>query len=411
MMISSRRFWVGLSSKLLFIACLIVAREAGGTCHGGGGGDDIATYFPGRVVVVDLNWHAGSGDDLLIANAGSDYLSGGTGDDTIFGKWGDDILVGGLGRDRFVFESDPGHDVIPDFEPYVDTIDVASLLEGVVSSDLFADDFLRSFQQDGDTLTQFRTDPNGRFETFLTLEGFTGSLESESGNPFLIGVPGQPGITVESNIRLDADSPVYDSVHIRGPAGTVADIVEGAAVGYELLVYDSSAVNIVGASVGYEVETFGSTIVQMSDAQIGYELEAHDSSTVSISGGLVCYAVEAYDSTTLNLYGGTFGLYLQVNGESLANFYGGSTGQLQVKDSGTVNVFGTDLELANGRLIGTLADGTSLNLPYVLSGGGQIVLHIVPEPDVGCIIFLGVLCVVVPFRTRGSRLDAASSRP
>ena len=58
-----------------------------------------------------------------------------------------EVVVVGLGRDLFVFEPNPGHDVIWDFEPQFDTIDVASLLEGVVSADLFADGFLRTFSK------------------------------------------------------------------------------------------------------------------------------------------------------------------------------------------------------------------------------------------------------------------------
>lgn len=54
------------------------------------------------------------------------------GDDRIEGGIGTDVLTGGAGRDRFVYSSmgDAG-DVITDFTPGVDVIDLAVLLAGI----------------------------------------------------------------------------------------------------------------------------------------------------------------------------------------------------------------------------------------------------------------------------------------
>jgi Ca2+-binding RTX toxin-like protein len=66
----------------------------------------------------------GSGRDHLRGGAGDDVLKGGGGKDDLHGGDGADILVGGKGRDTFHVEPGSG-DVIADFEPGVDRIEVA----------------------------------------------------------------------------------------------------------------------------------------------------------------------------------------------------------------------------------------------------------------------------------------------
>ena len=80
--------------------------------HGGDGNDTL---------------HGGEGGDLLYGYGGNDYLYGDEGDDTLHGGPGSDYLAGGDGADTFVFNAgDVDHtpDLIQDFEPGVDTLEI-----------------------------------------------------------------------------------------------------------------------------------------------------------------------------------------------------------------------------------------------------------------------------------------------
>ena len=92
----------------------------------------------------------GGGDDRLIGGAGSNVLAGGQGDDLLqAGSQGDilldgagqDHLIGGVGADTFVLASDGARDVIRNFTPGQDQIDLSGWR------------FLRSMDQLSFTLT------------------------------------------------------------------------------------------------------------------------------------------------------------------------------------------------------------------------------------------------------------------
>ena len=96
----------------------------------GGDGNDMLSLGAGND-----RGNGGAGDDRLLGAAGDDALSGGTGRDalnggrgrdTLFGGQGDDTLTGGSGADTFVFLGSHGADVITDFAPGQDTIDIRS---------------------------------------------------------------------------------------------------------------------------------------------------------------------------------------------------------------------------------------------------------------------------------------------
>ncbi|MCY4361383.1 MAG: hypothetical protein OXE42_04230 [Gammaproteobacteria bacterium] len=69
----------------------------------------------------------GDGNDTLIGGPGDDDLEGEDGDDILEGGPGDDDLIGGLGADTFKFSSGDGEDVIEDFIPGEDKIDLSSI--------------------------------------------------------------------------------------------------------------------------------------------------------------------------------------------------------------------------------------------------------------------------------------------
>lgn len=106
------------------------------------GGDDELTGLWGSDVLEggsgDDRLDGGDDADLLAGGEGADEATGGHGDDTLDGGAGDDFLAGqdgndrltgGSGADRFVFQAvfEPGfgHDVVADFDPGEDRLEVA----------------------------------------------------------------------------------------------------------------------------------------------------------------------------------------------------------------------------------------------------------------------------------------------
>jgi len=88
---------------------------AGAQNTGGGGIDTLAGIE---------QVHGSSFADLLTGNAGDNALFGGDGDDVLAGGLGGDGLYGGAGGDVFRFTKGDGFDLIDDFVPGVDRIDV-----------------------------------------------------------------------------------------------------------------------------------------------------------------------------------------------------------------------------------------------------------------------------------------------
>ncbi len=110
--------------------------------------------------------------------AGRDKLIGTAGDDVIIGGPGADILTGGAGGDKFVYTSlrDAG-DVITDFTPYADTIDLNALLNslGIVPAQAVANGHVVIKDVTGGASLQIDTDGNGPAAAIplVTLKGLT----------------------------------------------------------------------------------------------------------------------------------------------------------------------------------------------------------------------------------------------
>ncbi|MDF2143303.1 calcium-binding protein [Paenirhodobacter sp. CAU 1674] len=79
----------------------------------------------------------GTGDDNLIGKAGNDSLSGGAGADLLVDGAGSDTLSGGAGADVFMLTPDNGRDVILDFNPAEDRLDLTAYGHQVLSSAFF----------------------------------------------------------------------------------------------------------------------------------------------------------------------------------------------------------------------------------------------------------------------------------
>ncbi len=109
-----------------------------------------------------------------------DVLDGGNGNDVLVGGLGEDVLLGGPGRDRFDYASrSEGGDVIRDFNPDEDIIDLSRVLSGYVPGSSDPEQFLRlvaGTTPDGDQTTlqvDFDGGANG-FVDFVTLLHRTG---------------------------------------------------------------------------------------------------------------------------------------------------------------------------------------------------------------------------------------------
>ncbi|SNS29894.1 Ig-like domain-containing protein, partial [Pseudomonas japonica] len=81
--------------------------------------------------------------NVLQSGLGNDILNGGGGDDVLIGGRGDDTLTGGPGADTFLWQlGDNGHDVVTDFTPGTDRLDLSQLLQGENATSASLDDYL-----------------------------------------------------------------------------------------------------------------------------------------------------------------------------------------------------------------------------------------------------------------------------
>ena len=98
-----------------------------GTINGTASDDQIAGG-PGNEIIHGgggYDWLQGSGgQDTLYGEDGSDILDGGDGNDTLVGGPGDDWLIGGPGVDTIVYAPGDDTDVVADFVPGTDRIDL-----------------------------------------------------------------------------------------------------------------------------------------------------------------------------------------------------------------------------------------------------------------------------------------------
>jgi len=95
----------------------------------GNDGDDLLEGGAGQD-----NLFGGAGADTLLAGEDNDRIFAGTGDDLIDGGTGNDTIFGAGGVDTFVFGPDFGDDVIRDFDPNGELIDLTALPSGFLMS-------------------------------------------------------------------------------------------------------------------------------------------------------------------------------------------------------------------------------------------------------------------------------------
>nr|WP_301299941.1 VCBS domain-containing protein [Pseudomonas laurylsulfativorans] len=111
------------------------------------------TLGAGTDILTDIENLTGSNfNDTLTGNNNSNVITGGLGNDVLNGGGGDDLLIGGLGNntlsggvgaDTFQWlKGNSGHDVISDFTPGTDKLDLSQLLQGENGTTASLDDYL-----------------------------------------------------------------------------------------------------------------------------------------------------------------------------------------------------------------------------------------------------------------------------
>ncbi|MCP1500345.1 VCBS repeat-containing protein [Pseudomonas migulae] len=82
-------------------------------------------------------------NNIITGGLGNDVLNGGDGDDLLIGGLGNNTLTGGAGADTFQWLKDnSGHDVVTDFTPGTDKLDLSQLLQGESGTAASLDDYL-----------------------------------------------------------------------------------------------------------------------------------------------------------------------------------------------------------------------------------------------------------------------------
>jgi RTX calcium-binding nonapeptide repeat (4 copies) len=149
----------------------------------GNGGND--TLFGGRGQDI---LRGGDGADKLYGKDDADILHGNTGNDLLLGGLGEDTLTGGAGRDRFIYyQLNEGQDVITDFTPTRDRIDLSRIFDHPLytSSSPF-EDYIRLVQNGADAIVQ--VDTNGgipdSFQPLVTLVNV--AIDQVSVNQFIV---------------------------------------------------------------------------------------------------------------------------------------------------------------------------------------------------------------------------------
>ena len=169
----------------------------------GGEGDDSLFGMRGKDTL-----EGGAGDDVLSGGRGIDRLDGGAGDDTLVGGGANDFLTGGEGSDTFVQNfAVSGNDVITDFNPSEDTIELTGF------QNINVDEFSIT-EVDGGTLIDAGTGNSLFVEGVLPNQLGTTNITID-GQALTLG----PGDTLESVLNNLATDAQQDGITLKGFQG------------------------------------------------------------------------------------------------------------------------------------------------------------------------------------------------
>ncbi|VVO05402.1 retention module-containing protein [Pseudomonas fluorescens] len=115
-----------------------------GAQNTGGAGSDTLTAIENLIGSSYNDTLTGdSNANIITGGLGNDVLNGGGGDDFLIGGPGNNSLTGGQGNDTFQWlHGNSGHDVVSDFTPGTDKLDLSQLLQGENATSASLDDYL-----------------------------------------------------------------------------------------------------------------------------------------------------------------------------------------------------------------------------------------------------------------------------
>ncbi|WP_165357230.1 cadherin domain-containing protein [Sphingosinicella sp. CPCC 101087] len=109
---------------------LVEGREGNDSLAGGDGNDALVGSDGSDSLAGGAGndiLHGGEGHDTLLGGDGNDELYADSGDDTLHGGAGDDILNGGVDSDTYIMNRESGADVIFNYDPFGEDVDVLGL--------------------------------------------------------------------------------------------------------------------------------------------------------------------------------------------------------------------------------------------------------------------------------------------
>ncbi|WP_025311224.1 calcium-binding protein [Roseicyclus elongatus] len=295
-------------------------------------------------------------DDILLGGAGADLLQGGAGRDLIEDGAGADTLRGGAGADTFIFRADGELDIIADFEPGIDRIDlsgwsmlydpaqltITSTLTGALIE--WRGETLEILTTTGQSLTSgdifdaFLFAPNRIPTVNLPLESAGETIFGTSGDDRLDG--SEYGDTLRGEAGDDYLFGDRGDDHLEGGNGT--DTLLGGS-GSDTLEATGGNGNLLRGGAGDDVLIggWGSDILQGNDGADSFS-------------------------------GGTGADDLYIDGQDTFFDGGGGYDRLIAVDPGGVNVAlsGTNIERVIGGTGDDVFDGTGVALGLVISGEG-----------------------------------------
>ncbi|MEM6371431.1 MAG: calcium-binding protein [Pseudomonadota bacterium] len=147
------------------------------------------------------------GDDILNGAGGADGLQGGAGNDILIDGAGSDTLRGDGGADLFVFTQDSAVDVILDFQPGEDRIDISALgVVGGIDNLIVSSRSWGAELQYGNSVIQVRS-----------ADGSSLSAADFSGDTIIVGNRPPTDLSVYEDDEADPDTdPVHPPTQVAG---------------------------------------------------------------------------------------------------------------------------------------------------------------------------------------------------
>lgn len=169
--------------------------------------------------------------------------------------------------------------------------------------------------------------------------------------------------------------------------------MSGGIVGGGLIAFDNAVITMTGGSTDI-LDAYQNGSINISDGSIEM-LIPHQNSTVNMSGGSVNMLL-VDDNSTVEISGGSFESSLQAGGTSTVYLEGNfSVNGTPLVYGDSLKDFGTFFSAGNyyyGTIIGTLADGSSLDNEFYVSSTADII--IIPEPATVSLLALGGLALL-----------------